>query len=237
MWNSTPQNCPETARIRGRCDGTIRCGIVRPMLLAGLFGSALFVALIVADWVLFTRVTAEASRYGYGVATIEDRLPLASPARVEERFGTDRVLSLPNGIARLFPEERRILLRPPYRLLAPGFRTAWAMKGSIKLNQEGEGIRLLCTKRIPWSSALLTLLWFLVVGAGTAVFAVTYLVNGGYASLSSLLLGLGVIGLGLLVLVFGLIIVSLAYRLENQRLMQAYQDLRAALTADLPQAR
>lgn len=206
------------------------------MLLAGLFGSALFVALIVADWVRFTRLTAEASRYGCGVATVEDRLSMVSPARVAERFGPNRALSLPHGVARLFPGERSILLRAPYRLLASGFRTAWAMKGSITLHQEGEGLRLLCIKRIPWSSALLTLLWFLVTGIGTGVFAIMFLVNDGFASLGSSLMGLGVISLGLLVLVFGLIIVSLAYHLENQRLMQAYEELRAALAADLPPA-
>jgi len=37
---------------------------------------------------------------------------------------------------------------------------------------------------------------------------------------------------GGLVLVFGLVTVALAYRLEDQRLMQAYQELRGVLAGD-----
>ena len=48
----------------------------------------------------------------------------------------------------------------------------------------------------------------------------------------SLMLGAGIVGVGLLVFVFGLVTVAMAYRLEDQRLMLAYQELRTALAGD-----
>ena len=136
---------------------------------------------------------------------------------------------MPHGIARLFPDENRILLRPQYRLWSLRFRTAWPIKGTIEMREDGEATRLTCVKRIPWSSAIMTALWFAIVGLGTVGFLVTYTVEGGLASLSSLLIGLGITGVGVLVFLFGLIIVALAYRLENDRLGQAYRELREVL--------
>ncbi|WP_447975177.1 hypothetical protein [Nitrospira sp. Kam-Ns4a] len=206
------------------------------MLLAGLFGGLLLVALVLGDWIHFTSLTAPASRYGCPVARREDRLPLAAVSAAAARFGPQDVLALPHGIARLFRKERRILLRPQYRLFALRFRTAWPIKGSIELVTDGEAARLVCAKRVPWSSAVLTLAWFAVVTVGTVAFVVAYLLNGGLSSLLGVLLGLGIAGLGLLVLAFGLIVVSLAYRLEDHRFMQAYEELRAALTGEPPAA-
>jgi hypothetical protein len=199
------------------------------MVLAGFFGGLLFLALVVGDWVLFTGLTLQASRYGCGIARIVDRLSLTPLAAVKERFDRNGVLQLPNGIARFFPDERRILLRPQYGLFARRFRTAWPMKVSIELEEDDDAVRLTCVKRVPWSSALLTLLWFLFVGIGTIVFVVAFLMDGGLTSLGGILMGLGIIGLGLLVLAFGLVTVSLAYRLEDHRLAKAYEDLRGAL--------
>jgi len=45
---------------------------------------------------------------------------------------------------------------------------------------------------------------------------------------------LGVAAVGLLVLAFGLVTVALAYRLEDQRLMWAYEELRTVLAWDIP---
>jgi hypothetical protein len=194
------------------------------MLLAGLFAGILFVALVLGDWLQFTSLTVQAARYGCRIARAEDRLPLAPLAKVMAQFGSNGLLQLPNGAARLFPDERRLILRPQRR-----FRTAWPMKGSIALKQEGESTTLVCSKLIPWSSAILTLLWFLTVGIGTLAFAILYLADGGLSSLSGILMGLGIFGIGLLVLAFGLVTIALAYRLENHRLMQAYQDLKAAI--------
>jgi hypothetical protein len=194
------------------------------MLLAGLFAVVLFAALVLGDWWQFTSLTVQAARYGCRIARVEDHLSPAPLSKTLEQFGGNGVLQLPNGLVRLFPDDRRLLLRPQRR-----FRTAWPMKGSIELRQEGETTTLVCSKLIPWSSAILTLLWFLTVGIGTLAFAILYLADGGLSSLSGILMGLGILGIGLLVLAFGLVTIALAYRLENNRLMQAYQDLRAAI--------
>jgi len=107
------------------------------------------------------------------------------------------------------------------------FRTAWPLKGCIELVSEGEGLRLVCTKRVPWSSSILTFLWFSLVGFGTLGFVMTYLIQGGLDSLGSILLGIGVTGVGLIVVAFGLLTVTVAYRIENTRLMLVYGELKA----------
>jgi hypothetical protein len=65
------------------------------------------------------------------------------------------------------------------------------------------------------------------VGLGTLGFLVTYLFEGGFESLGGLLLGVGVTAVGLIVVAFGLLTVTVAYRIENTRLMQVYTELRA----------
>jgi len=206
------------------------------MVLAGFFGAFLVAGLIWGDWLHFTSLTAPSSRYGCGIARVEDRLPLASLAVVMDRFDRNGLLTLPHGVARCFREEKRIVLRPQYQLFSLKFRTAWPMKGSIELEPEGDATKLTCVKQIPWSSALLTLLWFAVVGVGTVGFTISFLASGGFTSFSGVLMGLGITGLGLLVLAFGLTTVSLAYRLENERLTEVYQELRAALASDRPRS-
>ncbi len=202
------------------------------MFLAGLFGATMFLALVMGDWAHFTSLTAPASRYGCRVARMEDWLHRTPVARVMARFEKMGSFALPHGIARCFYDERRIVLRPQYRLFSIRFRTAWPMKVSIDVEQVGEDTYLLCTKRIPWSSAILTLMWFALVAAGTVGFAIAYVVQGGLTTLGSILMGLGITGLGLLVLAFGLVTVTLAYRLEDGRLTQAYQELRQALAGE-----
>ena len=59
---------------------------------------------------------------------------------------------------------------------------------------------------------------------------ISFAIDGGFGSLSGALMGVGVVGLGILVLVFGAVLVSLAYRLEDHRLMLVYQELEQALT-------
>ncbi|HET8579903.1 MAG TPA: hypothetical protein VFL31_02815 [Nitrospiraceae bacterium] len=211
-----------------------RCGIVGRMLLAGFFGAILLAALVLGDWIHFTSLTAPSSRYGCGIARVEDRLPLASLAVVIDRFDRNGLLALPHGVARFFREEKRIVLRPQYQLFSLKFRTAWPLKGSIELEPEVGATKLTCVKRIPWSSALLTLVWFAVVGVGTVGFVVSFLAKGGLTSFSGVVMVLGITGLGLMVLTFGLTTVSLAYRLENQRLTEVYQELRAALASVSP---
>lgn len=199
------------------------------MVAVGLFAGFLCVLMVVGDWVQFTRLTASAARYGCGVGREHDRLPAFSPARVRGRFEPHGVLSLPHGIARVFPPDDTILLRPHYRLFSFRFRTAWPIKGSIDVRPDGDGCLLLCVKRIPWSSAIVTAAWFALVGLGTLGFAVVYVLQEGLATVASMLLGLSVVGVGVMVFGFGLITVVLAYRLENERLRQAYRELRDAL--------
>jgi hypothetical protein len=200
-------------------------------MLAGLFGSALLIALVVLDWVQFTSLSGGASRYGCKVARHEDLLPLMPVPAVFCRFDERGVLSLTHGIARCFRDQQHIVLRPQYGLLSQRFRTAWPLKASIELCPVADATRLIYTKRMPWSSAVLTFVWFTVVAGGTLVFGTAFLLTGGLGSLSGAVMGAGILGLGLLVLLFGLMIVRLAYRLEDQRLTEAYQELRAVLSS------
>ena len=119
-----------------------------------------------------------------------------------------------------------MVIRPAHRLFSMRFRTAWPLKGSIVWASEGEGIRMVCTKRAPWSSSILTFLWFSLVGFGTLGFLITYVREGGLESLGSVLLGVGVTGVGMIVVAFGLLTITVAYRIENTRLMQVYAELR-----------
>jgi len=198
------------------------------MLLAGFFAAVLFLLMIVVDWFQFTRLTSGASVYGFAVGRGEDQLPVFPRTDLFDRFGPHGVLRLPHGIARSFREDRRILLRPQ----AHRFRTAWPINGSIEIIPDQQGTRITWVKRVPWSSAILTALWFAIVGLGTLAFIMMFAINGGIGSLSGIVMTIGIASIGLLVFVFGLIIVSLAYRLENQRLAQAYQELRSALLTE-----
>jgi TM2 domain-containing membrane protein YozV len=107
------------------------------------------------------------------------------------------------------------------------FRTAWPLKGMIHLKNSDQAVETLCIKRIPWSSAIITLMWFLLVGFGTMGFMVTYGTQGGFNTLSGVLMGIGILGIGLLVVAFGIVTVIFSYRLENNRLGKVYEELKA----------
>jgi hypothetical protein len=145
------------------------------------------------------------------------------------------MLQLPHGAARLFQDQELIVIRPYYQLFSMRFRTAWPMKGTIEVKQEGQELFLGLVKRMPWTSALITMLWLALVVVGTLVFVVMFGLDGGFRSMGGVLLGLGIFALGVLVLVFGLVLLSLAYRLEDHRLMQVYQELQEALDPSLKQ--
>lgn len=199
------------------------------MLIASLCGTLVFVALVIGDWVYFNRLTPPANRYGCGVARLVDRFPSCPSALNLCSFDHRGMLQLGHGIARLFPEERHIVLRPQYHLFATRVRTVWPMKATIQLQQGDNGTHVEGVKRIPWSSALLTLVWLTTVAVGTVGFLIAYLINEGFSSFGGVLLGVGVTALGVIVLMFGLVIIALAYRLENQRLTQTYEELRQVL--------
>lgn len=199
------------------------------MLLVGLCGTAAFVALVVGDWLYFNSMSVPINRYGCGIARLIDRVSLAPSSLDFQAFDQCGVLQLPHGIARLFVEERSIVLRPHYHLFSIRVRTAWPMKATIHLRPTEGGTHIEGIKRIPWSSALLTLVWLITVSVGTAGFVIAFLLNEGLTTFGSVLLGIGVTALGVIVLAFGLVIVALAYRLENQRLTQTYEELRQVL--------
>lgn len=205
------------------------------MMLAGLFAGVLFLGLILGDWLYFVRLTPDAGRYGCGIARTVDRFSAQSLKRLEASVDSDGVLALPHGIARYYPDVRQIALRPQYRLFAMGFRTAWPLKGLIYLMPDEQGVRAVCMKRIPWSSAIITLVWFAVVAVGTTAFMIAYGTQGGFESLSGLLMGAGILGIGLLVLAFGIVTVMFSYRLESSRLAQVYEELKAVVNDPAPQ--
>lgn len=196
------------------------------MILAGAFAIVLFVGLIVGDWMYFARLSSDASRYGYGIGRVQDHFAALTVPQLLRTFDQNGFLSLPHGVARVFPEANRMIIRPTHRLFSLRFRTAWPLKGSIEWAAESEGLKMVCTKRAPWSSSILTFLWFSLVGFGTLGFVITYLLQGGFDSLGSVLLGIGVTGVGMIVVAFGLLTITVAYRIENTRLMQVYTELR-----------
>lgn len=202
------------------------------MTLATVFAALLFLALILGDWYQFTSLRRGTSRYGCVLARHRDLLPIES-ARLQALFGQHHALQLPHGVARWFPEQSVIVIRPSYHVFSLRFRTAWPLKGTIDIatdSQQG-GLLFTLVKRIPWTSAILTTIWLTFVAMGTLVFVVMFGLDGGFQSAGGVLLALGIVALGFLVLAFGVILLSLAYRLEDQRLMHVYRELQTALTA------
>lgn len=197
------------------------------MVLAGLFAGVLCLGLILGDWLYFIRLTPDAIRYGCGIARSLDQFPADRVVGLSRRFDANGVLSLPHGIARYYPELGQIAIRPQYHLFSMGFRTAWPLKGLIHLSSDVQQVTAVCVKRVPWSSAIITLVWFLLVSLGTASFLVIYALQGGFNSFAGLLMGVGILGIGLLVIAFGTVTVVFSYRLENNRLMKVYGELRA----------
>ena len=185
------------------------------MILAGLFASALFIGLILGDWLYFIQLTPDAARYGCSVARTQDRWTSSTLATLRDRFTADGVLMLPHGVARFYPELSQIAIRPQYALFATGFRTAWPIKGLIYLSTDNQAMGALCIKRIPWSSALITLVWFALVSIGSVVFVVTYVGDGGFDSLQGVLLGVGLAAGAAIVLGAGLLTVLMSYRAKN----------------------
>jgi len=199
------------------------------MILAGFFAGALFLGLVLGDWLYFVRLTPDASRYGCGVARTHDRFPHTTMKQLADRFDGEGLLTLPHGTARFFPDMNQIVIRQKYRLFAIGFRTLWPLKGLISLSPEGDALAVLCRKLTPWSSALLTGIWFVLVVAGTVGALIALFLEGEMAALGGVVLAIGIVGLGLVFLLSGAITVVFAYRLENARLTTVYEELREVL--------
>jgi len=199
------------------------------MMFAGFFAGALFLGLILGDWFYFMRLTPDAGRYGCGIARTYDRLTQIPMKQLADRFDANGLLSLPHGTARLYQDLNQIVIRQKYRLFAMGFRTLWPLKGLISLSREGDALAVLCRKLTPWSSALLTGIWFILVVVGTVGALISLFVEGELAAVGGMVLAFGIVGLGLVFLFSGAITVVFAYRLENARLMMVYQELREVL--------
>lgn len=203
------------------------------MTFAGIIAIILFLGLIIGDWFQFTTLKSWACRYGCPLARRKETLtahPAHSLSRVFSKTGT---VPLPHGIARWIEEHRVIVIRPYYQLFSLRFRTAWPLKGTIEVCSDGDQLLLHLSKRIPWSSAILTLSWLVFVIGGTVTFVVLFALDGGLSTVGGFFWVIGMTALGLLVLAGGMILLSFAYRLEESRLMQVYQELLNVL-ASLP---
>ena len=199
------------------------------MILAGCFAGLLCLGLILGDWLYFVRLTPNASRYGCGIARTQDRFTHTTMKQLADRFDADGLLTLPHGTARFFPDLNQIAIRQKFRLFAIGFRTLWPLKGLISLSPEGDALSVLCRKLTPWSSALLTGIWFGLVVVGTVGALIALFLEGEMAAFGGMVLAFGIVGLGLVFLLSGAITVVFAYRLENARLTTVYQELREVL--------
>jgi hypothetical protein len=199
------------------------------MTFAGIIAIILFLGLIIGDWFQFTTLKSWACRYGCSLARRKEAIhahPAHSLSRVFHKAGT---LPLPHGVARWVQERQVIIIRPYYQLFSLRFRTAWPLKGTIEVSSDGDQLLLHLSKRIPWSSAILTLLWLVFVIGGTLTFVVLFALDGGLSTVGGFFWVIGMTALGLLVLAGGLILLSFAYRLEESRLMQVYQELLEVL--------
>ena len=199
------------------------------MMLAGLFAGALFLGLLVGDRWYFRTLSAEASRYGCKVGRGAARLDAISLTQIHACFDKLGLLTMRHGVARLFIETNRLLLRPRYPTLW-AFLWIWPMKATIDLQADGEAVVLASTKRTPWASAILTGTWFLIVTVGTLATIVSYVVEGGLASSSGVLMAGGILTLGLFFIFSGLVTVVMAYRMENSRLAVLQQEFEEVVT-------
>lgn len=202
------------------------------MTLAGIFACILFVILIVLDWYQFTKLHPLSAQYGCGIARRRSPLPHHDVPSIQQRFNQQGFLFLPHGAAYWVDGRQLITIRPYYHLFTMRFRTAWPLKGSIAITSSQGHLELQLTKRIPWSSAIITMAWLGIVIFGTATFLILFGLDGGYQSVTGSFMAVGIGGLGVLVFGFGLIMISLAYRLEDSRLMQVFQELQEALTGE-----
>jgi len=199
------------------------------MMLAGLFAGALFIGLLVGDRWYFRALSAEASRYGCKVGRGATRLDVSSLTRIQTCFDNLGLLPMRHGVARLFIERNRVLLRPRYPTLW-AFLWIWPMKATIDLQTDGEAVVLAMTKRTPWASAILTGAWFLIVTVGTLATIISYAVEGGLGSSGGVVMAGGILTLGLFFIFSGLVTVVMAYRMENSRLARLLQEFEDVVT-------
>lgn len=198
------------------------------MLLPGIFAIVMSLALIIGDWFQFTTLKPWACRYGCPLARRKDVLPKPKES-FPRLFKTHDTIPLPHGVARWVAEQQAIVIRPYYKMFSLRFRTAWPLKGTLDYSFQENHLELRVSKRIPWSSAILTSIWLLFVIGGTLGFVAMYAMDGGFGTVGGIFWAVGMIALGLLVLAGGVILLAFSYRLEDSRLMKVYDELREAL--------
>ncbi len=198
------------------------------MLLPGFFAIVLSVALIIGDWFQFTTLKSWACRYGCPLARRKNLLPKPKDS-FPRLFKTNNTIPLPHGVARWVADQQAIVIRPYYKMFSLRFRTAWPLKGTIDYDFQDDKLEIQLSKRIPWSSAILTSIWLLFVIGGTLGFVAMYAMDGGFGTVGGIFWAIGMIALGLLVLAGGIILLAFSYRLEDSRLMQVYEELREAM--------
>lgn len=194
------------------------------MHAAFVLGALIVLALVVADWIAFSRKTPAVARYGLVVGRQDETLVIP-----RECFDPDGKLALPRGSAQLCMNQRAVILLPDWKRYGLKFRTAWPLNGVLYYRTLDAPAPAMLVKRMPWSSAILTALWFLTVLGGVFVYLIAYGRAGGFLSAGGVVLGVVLGVVGFLVLLFGLIVVVSAYRLETKRLLVLYDELRTAL--------
>ena len=196
------------------------------MQAAVIVGSALLLALVAADWLVFIKKTAVSSGYGLIVGRHHEALRLDP-----HLFSPEGVLRLPRGCARLYADQRVIALEPDWKQFGLRFRTVWPLKGTIHYSCLEGSAPIAFVTRMPWSSAILTALWFLTVSIGILAYLFSYARAGGFSSATGAFLAVALSGVGLLILLFGLLVVVAAYRLEQKRVAALYAEFCAAARA------
>jgi len=191
-----------------------------------LLGVVIIAGLVIADWRAFTRRNDTTLRYGIPVARQQNRLSLSASS-----LGTGGSLRLGHGAAHHYSEHKAIVLLPDLRQFGVSFRTAWPLNGVVYYNSLSDNAEVRFIKRMPWSSAVLTLFWFMAVAGGLITYLVSYARAGGFSSASGTFMAAAVGGLGVLVLLFGIIVVVAAYWLEDKRLMVLYHELGSSASA------
>src|SRR5437660_5965187 len=165
-----------------------------------LLGAVIVVALVAADWIAFTRKSPRVLGYGLAVGRQQEALRVSA-----EDFDTSGCLPLPHGMAWLCPEQHAIILLPEWKRFGLRFRTAWPLNGALHYDSFSDGAEIRFIKRMPWSSALLTALWFLTVAGGLLAYLVSYAQAGGFSSAPGAFLGAAWGALESRVLLFGII--------------------------------
>ena len=136
------------------------------MIFAGFFAGALCLGLILGDWFYFMRLTPDASRYGCGIARTHDRFTHTTMKQLADRFDAGGFLTVAAWNRSVLPGSEPDRDSPEIPAVRHRLSNIVAVERADFLSPEGDALAVLCRKLTPWSSALLTGLWFVVVVVG-----------------------------------------------------------------------